>query len=253
MIDAKNVAVDVATGEKEIGEDSAQTSSSMLLRALQATLEQMRDVKIRFGPPSVCTRNGPKPLLRAYCYTAAAKWLDVVEVSQHTSKNGNDEESGTGGQDNGVASLQLSSVSTGFFPASLPLAPLLSCAMGFLPFFDHGANLLRLRAIHNNLQNDLGTSVQLKVDEEGGVVNATALTVVLTVTLLTVCMTVWNVDWDDNQELALALTILGVMLSLHSVVTLANALVSWRRRKAQNEIGGASFLLEDSSDEAKVY
>jgi hypothetical protein len=43
--------------------------------------------------------------------------------------------------------LEVECASTGFFPASVPLAPLLSVLLAPLPFFDHGKNLERLRGM----------------------------------------------------------------------------------------------------------
>mmetsp|Transcript_39336 Transcript_39336/g.64027 ORF Transcript_39336/g.64027 Transcript_39336/m.64027 type:complete len:219 (-) Transcript_39336:404-1060(-) len=99
-----------------------------------------------------------------YCFTKGAEWLDVLEVRFS-------EPSGLLDEEKCVATIR--SFSSGFIPTSVPLAPLLSVALFWIPFAGNDPktrkfnNTVRVNQIRRHMQDAGGLEIKVEAETQG--------------------------------------------------------------------------------------
>jgi hypothetical protein len=145
-------------------------------------------------------------------------WLDVVDLEI--------------GRDVTGRTLRLSSVSTSWVPAIIPLAPLLGMLLAWIIFFDHGANLAHLELLYQDLCQSTQQHLHYQITGRGKVMGFIEYFLVFFVFALTLAATACNVLYNDIPALNIGVTVVCAILTLHTFITLAAASCQcWAARK----------------------
>ncbi|XP_037092849.1 uncharacterized protein LOC119112697 [Pollicipes pollicipes] len=108
----------------------ASSPSVCLLAAVRAAKQLRRSMKCQVKTMSEWSDQARATL---YFFTDSMGWLDVVDISLTPM--------------DGSTLITLRSCSSGLFPVSFPLAPLLNVCLFFFPFYDIGQNQCWISAL----------------------------------------------------------------------------------------------------------
>ena len=153
------------------------------------------------------TPNSRPIALRPLFFRTKLGWLDVVDVEVQS-------------WDDSSNIVTLTSSSTSWVPAVIPLAPVLGILFFWIPFFDHGANLRHLKLLHEDLERGCQCSLRMKVLSNGKIMRPVEYVIVLCMFGLTVIGTYLNVCCNPYLALNIVVSILCGALTIHTFITL---------------------------------
>lgn len=153
-------------------------------------------------------------------FSTKAGWLDVVDIEMDA-------------RDAASSYVTLTSSSTSWLPAVVPLAPLLAPLFAWVVFFDHGANLHHLEHLHRTVEHACGRRIWKQILYPGKVLRWIEYVIVFLLFAITAIATVLNVFFDHYLALNVVVTFICVTLTVHTFITLLCACL--QRRLAQTD------------------
>ena len=140
-------------------------------------------------------------------FTTKIGWLDVVDFElEYRDETSN--------------FLTITSSSTSWVPATIPLAPILGALFFWIVFFDHGANLRHLYLIHHDLQQFSGQKIFKKTINDGKIMRPVEYVFVISLFGLTVLGTLLNIFFNHYLILNIIVTIICAALTINTFLTL---------------------------------